>query len=209
MNKINKLSSTALFVGALVLASATPALAANYGSSPSGGSSGPSVCNNQLPGTATIVSVKKTGGNEIELGWTGAERATSWTLSYGKKPGQYTYGVANFGDNGSRSIKIGMLPAGIYYAVIKANNGCTPGGFSAERRITVSAGGSVLGATTTRRTTTGKVLGAKTVAPKVNTAPAAPVVEQQAPVAVQQPIASPAPIVKEGFFRKLAKFFGM
>ncbi|MEI8232921.1 MAG: hypothetical protein WCG44_04225 [bacterium] len=43
-----------------------------------------------------------------------------------------------------------MLPAGTYYIVVKASNGCKPGPFSDERKMTVTTGGFVLGAKTFR-----------------------------------------------------------
>lgn len=65
----------------------------------------------------------------------------------------------DFGDTNSRAVNINMLPAGTYYLVIKANNGCMPGNFSPERKMTVSSNGTVAGARTYRF---GSILGRTT-----------------------------------------------
>jgi hypothetical protein len=147
-----------LLVGSALFA---PSALANYGSNP--GDNGhnndahPPYCGNKVPGVPAITFVRKSGNNQIEIGWNNASDATSWTVAYGRESGKYTYGVTNFGNSESRLLKIGMLPPGIYYLTIKANNGCMPGEFSHERKMTVTGGGSVLGA----RTTKGTILGAK------------------------------------------------
>ena len=125
--------------------------------STSSSSSTSNTCTNQAPGTPSVSSVRKTGGNEIEIDWNHVDRASSWTIAYGKQKDKRAYGISDFGNSESRSVKIGMLPMGVYYLVIKANNGCMPGSFSEERVITVSSSGAVLGATTTY--TGGSVLG--------------------------------------------------
>ncbi len=134
---------------------------AGYGSSPA---SAP-VCNNSVPAKAAFSFVRKSGASEIEVGWNEVSGATSWTLAYGNQPGKYIYGMSNFGDNNSRSVNINMLPAGTYYAAVKANNGCMPGPFSDERKITVGANGSVFGIRTSR----GSVLSRVTETPAVVT----------------------------------------
>jgi len=163
------LSFSALIIGSLIL-SATPA-AAGYGSSPSGGggqSNDAPVCNNSVPGKTRVVFVRKSGNSQIEIGWNGVDTASTWTIAYGKESGKYIYGMSNFGDGNSRSVKINMLPPGTYYAVVKANNGCMPGPFSDERKITVFNSGNVLGAKAVK--TGGQVLGTKATPSKTPTA---------------------------------------
>lgn len=114
---------------------------AGYGSAPSA-----PVCNNEKPGQASFSYVRRTTNNQIEVAWNSVDRATSWTIAYGVEPGKYIYGMADFGDSQSRSVTINMLPPGVYYLVIKANNGCMPGVFSSEKKITVYPGSNnVLG----------------------------------------------------------------
>ena len=161
MNKITKTSLTLSFLILASLVSATGAFA-NYGSAPdTSGQNGPAsapVCNNTVPGVPSFNFVRRVANNQIEIGWNATANATSWTVAYGNQPGKYIYGVSNFGNADSRSLKIGMLPTGVYYVVVKANNGCMPGSFSPERKMTVFASGNVLGA----KTRTGTILGAKT-----------------------------------------------
>ncbi len=165
----NKKIAFALVVAlGLSLANSSVALA-GYGSSPSsGGSNGEAPrCDNQVPGTPSFSFVRRAGSNQIEIGWNQVNNASSWTIAYGKESGKYIYGMSNFGDSNSRSVKINMLPVGTYYVVIKANNGCMPGAFSPERKITVGAGGSVLGVKTNRPS----VLGAKVTPTSTNAQP--------------------------------------
>jgi len=103
------------------------------------GPASPPQCNNSLPAKPAIITVKASNKRgEVEVFWSDTERATGWTLMYGIKSGKYIYGVSDFGDNQSRSIKVGMLKVGrTYYFSIKANNGCMPGPESAEWQIRV------------------------------------------------------------------------
>ncbi len=131
------LSVVLAFVLVFVL-STTPSLA-GYGTAPNINKA--PTCNSEKPGQAQFSFVQKSGRNQIEVGWNAVARATSWTIAYGTESGKYVYGMADFGNNQSRSVKINMLPAGTYYLVIKANNNCMPGNFSNERKIIVSQNG--------------------------------------------------------------------
>ena len=106
------------------------------------GLAGAPVCNSTAPGTPSISTVKSLGGGTVELTWTNVTQASSWTVAYGTKSGVYVYGVSNFGDGSSRSIKISNLPSGRYYFVLRANNGCAPGAFSSEKNLSTSGSGS-------------------------------------------------------------------
>lgn len=83
---------------------------------------------------------KAAGPNSVDLFWDKTERATSWTVAYGKKSGVYPWGKPNFGDGNSRGIRIDYLPAGTYYFVVRANNNCMPGPFSNEKEAIVGGG---------------------------------------------------------------------
>lgn len=137
---------------------------AGYGSAPSA-----PVCNNEKPGQAYFSYIIKSASNQIEVGWNTVDRATSWTIAYGIESGKYIYGMADFGDNQSRSVNINLLPQGTYYFVIKANNGCMPGSFSPERKITVTGDGRILG-TKTAKKSLGVILGNRvTPSPEIST----------------------------------------
>ena len=143
MKKLSTLS-----VIALVFIFSAQTAFAGYGTAPNINQA--PTCNKEKPGQANFTFVRKTGTNQIEVAWTPTDRATSWTIAYGPESGRYIYGMNDFGDNNSRAVNINMLPAGTYYLVVKANNGCMPGNFSPERKMTVSSNGTVAGARTYR-----------------------------------------------------------
>lgn len=117
---------------------------------------GAPTCSNVAPGKPTIGTIKSLGGGTVELNWLNVTQASSWTIAYGTKSGVYVYGVHNFGNSSSRSIKISNLPSGRYYFVLRANNGCAPGAFSIEKNLsTIGSGGSSLPATYKTTDTTG------------------------------------------------------
>jgi hypothetical protein len=130
------------------------------------------------------------------------DRANSWTIAYGKESGKYIYGMTNFGDANSRAVNINMLPVGTYYLVVKANNGCMPGAFSGERKITVGSNGSVLGTTSRAR---GSVLGT-IFTPKPTATPSveATITPQLTPSA--EPTVAPTQTENLNFFQRLWKF---
>lgn len=180
-------------VVSMALAS-TPVMA-GYGSSPSNSTP----CNNEAPAAPTFSFVRRSGASEIEIGWNKTNRANKWTIAYGKEPGKYIYGVADFGDENTSSAKIGMLPTGVYYVVIKASNGCMPGQFSAERKMTVFASGRVLGAKTVVPYT-GNVLGTKDAA--ATPAPSVTTLESATPA----PSSAPATEVRLNWLQRFIKF---
>ena len=118
-----------------------------YGLTPAGAP----ICNNGVPGTPTLKTLKSLGGGSVELTWDNVASASSWTVGYGVQSGKYIYGVHNFGDSASRGIKINELPGGTYYFALRANNGCMPGAFSGEK--TISLGGTSSGQPVTFETT--------------------------------------------------------
>lgn len=190
---------------AITMALAASPVMAGYGSSPSndggnGGSSAPSVCNNEVPGTPSFSFVRKSGANEIEIGWNKTDRANKWTVAYGKAPNQYIYGMSDFGDENSSSVKIGLLPPGVYYVALKASNGCMPGAFSAARKMTVTTGGQVLGAKTKRVAVLGNVLGATAT-------PAPTPVETMAPAPSTTTSMPATPAEELSLWGKIKKFF--
>lgn len=201
MNNTTKLGFLVTSISFLTIA--TPAMA-GYGSNPPG----PPVCNNEKPGAPSFSYVRNAGNNQIEVAWDGVDKANSWTIAYGIEPGKYIYGMANFGDNQSRSVRINMLPPGAYYMVIKANNGCMPGAFSGERKVTVYSNGMVLGAKTTRKWSLGTILGAKTkVTPTpeatITVAPTATATVQPSRAPVQEIITPKPPAKQLNWFQRL------
>jgi hypothetical protein len=74
------------------------------------------------------------GDNQITLTWTDtADPVSYYLVSYGLSSGQYIYGNPNVGGQGTTSYTIGNLANGtIYYFVVRAISGCTPGSFSNE-----------------------------------------------------------------------------
>lgn len=142
MKKVFKLSITLALL--LVFSFASYELVSAYGVSPAG----PPVCGNTVPGTPQIKTLTYVSSGTVEVTWDDVDLASSWTVAYGVKSGTYIYGVHNFGDDQSRAIRISQLPGGTYYFALRANNGCMPGQFSAEK--TISLGG---GTTTTTSTT--------------------------------------------------------
>jgi len=195
----NNIKFAKLLILPMFLLSAGPALA-GYGSNPPG----PPVCNNEKPETPQFAFVRNSGNNQIEVGWNETKRADSWTIAYGKESGKYIYGMSNFGDNQSRSVKINMLPVGTYYMVIKANNGCMPGAFSGERKIRVFADGTVLGTKTTRAFRLGSILGSKTEATVTPTPTAGESVTPTISGAEEKPQIPEQP--KLNFFQRLIKW---
>ncbi len=128
-------------VSTILLSLPCSSVLAGYGSAPSPARA--PVCGQSKPETPEFTFVKNSGADQIELGWNHVDRATSWTIAYGRQKGKYVYGMSDFGDSSSKSVTIGMLPAGSYYIVLRANHDCMPGAFSTERQIVVSGGGVV------------------------------------------------------------------
>lgn len=108
------------------------------------------VCGNDKPTAPYLTSITPSGANAAVLNFGVSDHANSWTVAYGWKPGAYIWGLQQFGTGDEKSLKIGHLPPGTYYFVIRGNNGCMPGPFSRELAVTVGGGrsGSVRGAQT-------------------------------------------------------------
>lgn len=101
---------------------------------------GAPICNNSAPGMPYISSLRALGGGSVEVSWSAVSSASDWTVAYGVRSHTYIYGIHNFGNGESRSVRINSLPAGRYYFALRANNGCMPGAFSNELAVTVGGG---------------------------------------------------------------------
>lgn len=189
MNKISTLKGTSFILSSAVLLSIAPKVQANYGTSSTSTTTAAVVCKNESPAKPVFNFVRKVDSDEIEIGWNAVERATSWTVAYGIESGKYIYGAADFGDSNSRSIKISLLPAGTYYIVVKASNGCMPGPFSSERKMTVTSDGRVLGV----KTWTQYVLGDKIEATPTSTPSASPSISPSPSPATKVVTVTPTP----------------
>jgi hypothetical protein len=200
-NKLAKTSSS-IVIASLIVSNFVPTAHAGYGTSSTSNTAASVVCNNESPAKPVFEFVRKSGASEIEIGWNKVERANKWTVAYGIEKGKYIYGAADFGDENSRSTKIAMLPAGTYYIVVKASNGCKPGEFSDERKMTVFNDGRVLGAKTFRSYVP-RVLG-----DKVEATPAPSVEPSSSPETFVLPQASSAPVEGKplNWFQRLIKF---
>jgi hypothetical protein len=131
---------------------------AAYSNDPS--TAGAPACNNSAPKAPWPFSAKAAGKNAVDLTWGKVDGASSWTVAYGVKSHKYIYGLPGYGNSGTRSARISNLPAGHYFFVLRANNGCMPGPFSNELTVAVGGGGIVQ-----------TVLLPKTVVSKVTPAP--------------------------------------
>ncbi len=82
-----------------------------------------------LPAAPTGL-VATPGDHQIALAWNSVAGATSYTLSYGLAPGNYTSTLSNISTTGTT---LTGLPNGVtYYFVVSANNSAGPGGNSTE-----------------------------------------------------------------------------
>lgn len=124
-----------LVLGAFLF-SAKSVVLAGYGEAASA-----PICGAQKPGEPWLYRVESLETGTVDLHWDKTDRATSWTVAYGIASGQYIYGVHNFGNSDSRSLRISSLPGGTYYFVVRANNDCMPGKFSSEWQVSVSGAG--------------------------------------------------------------------
>lgn len=97
-------------------------------------------CDNLPPSSPWLHKTVASGPGSVNLAWYEVPSASSWTVAYGTQPGKYIYGLSGFGDGNSRSTTINHLPSGTYYFVVRANNGCKPGIFSNETKVSVSRG---------------------------------------------------------------------
>jgi hypothetical protein len=96
-------------------------------------------CGSQAPQAPWLYSAVPLA-SAVDLFWAKVDNASSWTVAFGRKSGRYIYGLPDFGNSESRSVRISHLPAGTYYFVVRANNSCMPGPFSTERKVVVGMG---------------------------------------------------------------------
>jgi hypothetical protein len=177
-----------LGIPVFVLFFALPVAYAAYGEAPTfaGSTTNPPTCDNTAPKSVWPFWAKAVGSNKVYLSWEKMENVSSWTVAYGYAPGTYIWGQSNFGNDTWRSLTVNELPAGTYYFVIRGNNGCKPGPFSSEWKVTVGGGGTAF--------TGGQQLGAsvEAAAPEVIVPPAEapPVVD---PGIIQPTVAAPPP----------------
>lgn len=177
---------------------------AAYSNDPS--TAGAPVCNNSAPKMPWPFSAKAAGKNAVDLTWGKMDGVSSWTVAYGVKSRTYIYGLSNYGNSETRSVRIGSLPAGRYYFVLRANNGCMPGPFSNELVVSVGGGGIVQ--------TVLQALKPKTVVPQVTLAPAvqptprAVTVQPEETPYVNPFVATPTPAPQAaGWWQAITGFF--
>lgn len=107
------------------------------------------VCDSGKPGTPSLVSVVR-DGTTAKLTWTTVSQASHYTIGYGTKPNDYTYGVPNTGN--VTTFTVGSLdPDTLYYFAVRAVNNCMPGDWSTTP--TGIGGGEVLGLAATGNST--------------------------------------------------------
>jgi hypothetical protein len=169
------------------------------------------VCNSSVPNKAWLYSVKAAGAGLVDLYWDKVDQATSWTISYGVKPGVYIYGATNIGNNGSRGVRVSLLPSGKYYFVVRANNSCMPGPFSNEWAVQVGGSAPLVATNLTKVTneTVPVVTPVPTLKPVKGQPTALPVVTfapKQTGKTV--PVPTPTPKPQGGFFDWLGGVFG-
>lgn len=169
------------------------------------------VCGNTVPSKPWLYSAKSLGNGVVELTWTKADNGNSWTVAYGVISGKYVYGISNFGNSESRSIKISHLPAGTYYFVVRANNGCMPGPFSNEQKVNVGS----LVARLVQKVTGGQPTPTPTVKQQGTQIKPTPTVKTVRPTIVPSkggqnlvPTATPTPTPKKGgLLQRILDFF--
>ena len=103
------------------------------------GAGGAPVCDSAKPAAPVLLSVTRSGATAT-LVWSKSENATHYSISYGLKPNEYTYGVANTGNVTSFTVQA-LDPDQTYYFAVTAVNNCMPSDLS-----TAPVGGAVLGA---------------------------------------------------------------
>lgn len=170
--------------------------------SPSNAAKTAEVCDALAPGKPWLYKAKSIGKGVVELYWDKVDRATSWTVAYGPKSGKHPWGIVNFGNSESRSVKITHLPNGTFYFVVRANNNCMPGPFSNEQKVRL---GSII--TNIVQQITGKqpTPGAQVTLPPQPTR--VPTVKVSPPKnGTQAPTLTPTP-KKGGFWQSITDFF--
>jgi hypothetical protein len=117
----------------------------NSGSSSSSSSSSnnSSVCSDQKPGSAPVItSITQNEPNKVTLTWSKAKDPVSYYLiAFGTKSGEMLYGNPFVGDQNTTSYTVNNLVAGTkYFFKVRAGNNCMPGDFSNESSIVVYGG---------------------------------------------------------------------
>lgn len=171
-------------------------------------------CGNPAPAKPWLYSAKAVTGG-IDLNWTETRDASSWTVAYGVRSGVYPYGIDRFGNNGSRSVRLGSLPSGTYYVVLRANNGCMPGPFSDEKQVSVGGGGRAIVTANTPLIPAGDPSNkpSEQTTPKVTPQPTSSARRAVPTVTGATRPASPTPVVTKGsgqstsFFQNIINFF--
>jgi len=202
-----KIVISTILAGAMLLSSA--GIVFGYGEP--GPASAP-VCNNEKPQKAWLYRVKSLGNGKYQLFWDKADRATSWTIGYGVEPGNYIYGIHNFGDSQSRDLVVNTFTNKKMYFAIRANNDCMPGEWSNEWKVGTGTGGVTAAAVkqtgATPTTQTPIVTKAPAKAAEISPVPTTKkeTVKETAPAAQPAPVVTPTP-KKGGFWEWLKSLF--
>lgn len=96
-----------------------------------GGSASPQTCTENAPTAPQILEVKRVSSTSVKISWTASELATDYTISYGKKSGEYIYGVPNTTNQTSFTISF-LEPSQQYFFRVIALRGCAPSSPSNE-----------------------------------------------------------------------------
>lgn len=90
-----------------------------------GGNRGAPICPDLKPGKPTLIAVSYKNSTTAVLDWTKVPGANNYMISYGLKPGNYIYGVAQTGD--VNHYEVGSLTPNVkYYFIVYALNNCQP-----------------------------------------------------------------------------------
>ena len=111
-------------------------------SSGTGGTSGPTICNDQKPGSAPTLLSAIAGYNSVTLTWSKAsDPVTYYLVAYGTSANTPLFGNPNVGSADTTSYTVTNLSGGTaYYFKVRAGNNCMPGDYSNEIAVTPSGG---------------------------------------------------------------------
>lgn len=170
-----------------------------------GSSTLPPSCSNTAPRMVWPFTARAVGNNAIELKWGRMDDVSSWTVAYGYASKKYIFGLSNFGNGEWRTLTINELPAGTYYVAIRGNNGCKPGPFSLEWKVTVGRASTRFTSTGTDGSSLGAYNAGNLVNPPVYTSPATTRTVLPTIKAVKPSVAVPTPAPKKASW--LQSFF--